>query len=379
MDVLNKYVYYVFFFVFSIGFSFIINKLFLRAYYNFGSAQEENVSQQVRWANIPKPLLGGFSFYLLFLFSISVYSILFDNSFLNKEVIGLLLSCSFGFLLGWADDGYGTNPILKFVGQFVCANILTGTGLIIPISDIIMIDYMFTVFWIIGIMNAVNMLDNMDGITASTALVISITCFFITLNMPGINPIYSSMLVAVAGALIGFLFFNVSPAKMYMGDTGSMFLGVFLGGLSIDIIWSLQSAGTGTIDMKQFLIPMMIFLVPIIDTLTVFIRRIARKQSPFVGGRDHTTHHLVYFGYSDKQVMYWFLLVNLIAGSVAYLLYHHFEQISLWQSISVFALFLLAFMGAQYYYDIGKRRNEIKEKQKIIPIKEARKLKNRQA
>jgi UDP-GlcNAc:undecaprenyl-phosphate GlcNAc-1-phosphate transferase len=289
------------------------------------------------------------------------------------------LSCSFGFLLGWADDGYGTNPILKFVGQFICANILTGTGLVIPLSDVFMIDYMFTVFWIIGIMNSVNMLDNMDGITGSSSLVICLTAFFITIQMPGINPIYSSMLIAVAGALIGFLFFNVSPAKMYMGDTGSMFLGVFLGGLSIDIIWSMETAYTGAFDMKQFLIPMMIFIVPIIDTLTVFIRRISRKQSPFIGGKDHTTHHLVYFKYTDKQVMYWFILANVVGGVISYLLFLNFDQIGIWQSISVIAFFLISFLGTQWYYDVGKRRNEMKEKQKVIKIEEVKKLKNKHA
>ena len=82
-----KVLYYSFFLLFAIGFSFIINKLFLRAYYNFGSIQEQKGgADQVRWTNIPKPLLGGFSFYLLFLFSISVYSILFDNSFLNSPL-----------------------------------------------------------------------------------------------------------------------------------------------------------------------------------------------------------------------------------------------------------------------------------------------------
>ena len=375
-----KVLYYSFFLLFAIGFSFIINKLFLRAYYNFGSTQvQKGGADQVRWANIPKPLLGGFSFYLLFLFSISVYSILFDNSFLNKAVIGILLSCSFGFLLGWADDGYGTNPILKFVGQFICANILTGTGLIIPLSDIVMIDYMFTVFWIIGMMNSINMLDNMDGITASSSLVITLVCFFITLNQPEINPIYSSMLIAVAGSLIGFLFFNVSPAKMYMGDTGSMFLGVFLGGLSIDIIWSMETSYTGSFDAGQFLMPMMIFIVPIIDTLTVFIRRIARRQSPFVGGKDHTTHHLVYFGYSDKQVMYWFILANSIGGGIAYLIYINFDSIGLWLSLSILGLFLLIFFGTQRYYDIGKLKDNIKEQRKTIHIENAERLKKEQA
>lgn len=368
MNVESKWMYYVFFFIFSVGFSFVINKLFLRAYYNFGNANQYQETDQERWASVPKPLLGGFSFYLLFLFSISTYSILFDNSFLNKEIIGVLLSCSFGFLLGWADDGYGTNPILKFVGQFICANILCGVGLIIPISEVVMVDYMFTVFWVIGMMNSINMLDNMDGITTTTSLIIALVCFFISLDSSGVNVVYASMLIAVAGSLLGFLFFNKSPAKMYMGDTGSMFLGVFLAAASIALLWQERSPEGGIIQVKQFMLPILVFMVPIIDTLTVFVRRIAKKQSPFIGGKDHTTHHLVYFGYTDRQVMYWFMGANLFFGGLAFMAYMYRSDLYWIWSVGTFLLFGLVYAGTQWYYNIGKRRNTLKEKRKVIQI-----------
>ena len=141
----------------------------------------------------------------------------------------------------------------------------------------------------------------------------------------------------------------------------------------------MKTSYTGSFDAGQFLMPMMIFIVPIIDTLTVFIRRIARKQSPFVGGKDHTTHHLVYFGYSDKQVMYWFILANSIGGGIAYLIYINFDSIGLWLSLSIFGLFLLVFFGTQRYYDIGKLKNNIKEQRKTIHIENAERLKKGQA
>lgn len=368
MNVESKWMYYVFFFIFSVGFSFVINKLFLRAYYNFGNANQYQETDQERWASVSKPLLGGFSFYLLFLFSISTYSILFDNSFLNKEIIGVLLSCSFGFLLGWADDGYGTNPILKFVGQFICANILCGVGLIIPISEVVMVDYMFTVFWVIGMMNSINMLDNMDGITTTTSLIIASVCFFISLDSSGVNVVYASMLIAVAGSLLGFLFFNKSPAKMYMGDTGSMFLGVFLAAASIALLWQERSTDGGIVQLKQFILPILVFTVPMIDTLTVFVRRISKKQSPFIGGRDHTTHHLVYFGFTDRQVMYWFIGANLLFGGLAIFVYLNRAELHWMWSLGTFLLFGLVYAGTQWYYNIGKRRSTLKEKRKVIQI-----------
>lgn len=361
------------------GFSFVINKLFLRAYYNFGNQENsEKKEGEIRWSNLPKPLLGGFSFYLLLLFSISVYSILYGNKFINLEIIGVLLSSSCGFLLGWADDGYGTNPILKFVGQFICANLLTGTGLVITVAEITMIDYMFTVFWIIGIMNSINMLDNMDGITGSTSLIICLIALAIAIDLGGTNAITATMLLAVSGALIGFLCFNVSPAKMYMGDTGSQFIGVFLGAISIPLLWSHRELGGGMFQIKQFLIPLFVFAIPIFDTTTVFIRRIARKQSPFVGGRDHTTHHLVYFGFSERQVMYIFMVANAFYGAIALIIYFNYEVLNALSIAGLYIFYIISFFVIQRLYDIGKRRQTITEHRKIIRLKTVR-LKNKKA
>lgn len=360
-------IFNVLFFLFAIGFSFIVNKLFLRAYYNFGNKTLGD-NNQIRWANVPKPLLGGFSFYLLFLFSISIYAILFNNDFLNKEMIGILLSCSLGFILGWADDSYGTNPILKFVGQFLCANILAGTGLLIPISEITMIDYMFTVFWIIGIMNSINMIDNMDGISTTVSISVILAGLGISFLHNNVSEIIPTMLIGMLGALIGFLFFNHSPAKMYMGDTGSQFLGIFLGAIAIPLFWSYREPAGGIVQTQQFIIPLLAFLVPMIDTTTVFIRRINRKQSPFIGGKDHTTHHTAYLGFTDLKVMFIFMAFSIFSASLSVFCFTILHTWTLWHT-AVVAIYALGLYGmAQYFYNRGKRKNTIEETRKVIKM-----------
>ena len=360
--------FYFGFFLFAIVFSFVINKLFLKAYHNFG--KKEN-GGEIRWADRPKPLLGGFSFYILFLFSISIYAIVFDNDFFDLQVMGILFSTSFGFLLGWADDGYGTKPFLKFIGQFICATILTSTGSIIEVTGIAGFDLTFTVFWIIGIMNSINMLDNMDGITTVTSISIIIAALGICLiaQEGQFNVIYTVMLIGVVGALFGFLYFNINPSQMYMGDTGSQFLGAFLGGLSIPLIWSQKVDGGGFIQINQFILPSLIFLIPIIDTSTVFIRRISNSKSPFVGGKDHTTHHMAFVGISDRYVMLIFWGISLLSSLIAVLVFRYFDKIHFGYSLLIYLFCISVFILMQIIYNRGKRINEICTKYNVIKLR----------
>src|ERR1017187_6000322 len=158
------YLAYTFFFLLAIVFSTLINGLFLKFSRTLGIRQAEN-NNIVRWASTAKPSVGGFSFYIVFLISLSIFAVLnfTETPFLNKQLIGLLFSCSLGFLIGLADDAYNTNPLLKFIGQLMCAVALIISGVIINISDQFSINAIFTMLWVVGIMNSINMLDNMDG------------------------------------------------------------------------------------------------------------------------------------------------------------------------------------------------------------------------
>ncbi len=315
--------------------------------------QQSNI---IRWSGQAKPSLGGISFYIIFLFSISAFSLLplSDNLTSNINLIGLIVASTVGFFIGLADDAYNTNPFLKFVGQFLCANILIATGVVIEISPYSYFNMAFTTFWVIGIMNSINMLDNMDGITANIAISILISILMCIFIDHGLNNAYSLIIIGVMGALIGFLYFNWYPSKMFMGDTGSQFLGVFLAGASILFLWNYRDPNGWAIQPKQFLLPCIAFIVPLIDTLTVTIARIRRGQSPFVGGKDHTTHHLAYLGLRDDKVVIILSSLSFLSVGLIYSILKIFDVWNIWYSLIIIIYLLAAFIIIQILYHRGK-------------------------
>src|SRR5262249_38020713 len=160
-----------------------------------------------------------------------------------------------------------------------CAVALIISGVIINISDEFSINAIFTIFWVVGIMNSINMLDNMDGISAIISSVIFLTCLVSFSLENSFFNIYSFILMWAVGAIAGFMVYNFNPSKIYMGDTGSQFLGVLLSGISIIILWKYREADGPVIQFKQILFPLLTFAVPIIDTTTVFYRRLSKRQS----------------------------------------------------------------------------------------------------
>ena len=167
------------YFIASILFSFLINRLFLKFVRTLGIRNQDDTV--IRWGSQSKPAVGGFSFYILFLLSIITYSIFFDSNqvFLNKEFIGLLLASMLGFLLGLADDAYNTKPFLKFLTQVTCAVILMVTGTEISLSYVEPVNYVITIVWVVGIMNSLNMLDNMDAITSTVSISIILSAMVV--------------------------------------------------------------------------------------------------------------------------------------------------------------------------------------------------------
>ena len=302
----NYILLYGTFFLFSIIFSFLINRLFLKFSSTLGTKNngEGNI---IRWSSTSKPAMGGISFYILFLASIASYSVFFapEETALNynPKFVGLLLSMALGFLVGLADDAYNTRPVLKFSVQFLCAIVLIATDIYIHIFDNEILNYALTMLWVVGIMNSINMLDNMDGITTIVSMSILVTIIVMIWLEHDFNNIHLIVLVGVLASLTGFLYFNWHPSKMYMGDTGSQFLGVFLSSMGILYFWNdFYNPHAPVAVSKQFLLAIIAFIMPIIDTTIVVINRLSRGQSPFVGGKDHTTHSLAYLGLSDRQV-----------------------------------------------------------------------------
>ncbi len=364
-DRLLNIVFYALFFAIAVCFSVLINFLILRFSRNLGMRNiKNNQFGGMRWGSTSKPSVGGFSFYIVFLISISVLGVIpiEDQGYFNKQLIGLLAACSVGFLLGLADDAYNTNPLVKFIGQFTCANLLIATNFQILITPLPEINYIITVLWVIGLMNSVNMLDNMDAITTSVSIsIIAGAVVLIVLN-GDISNVYLIIMLGVLGALVGFLFFNWHPSKIYMGDTGSQFLGVFLAAISVLFFWNYRESYSGFIELRQFLIPMLLFIIPLIDTTTVVIRRLARRQSPFVGGKDHITHQLAYLGLSDRWVAIVLGTVSVISIFLVVFIYNNLDSWNVNFTFLLLGYFFLVFIIFQILYNLGQKKHQQRAK-----------------
>jgi len=290
------------YFVGSVIFSIIINFIFLRFAQNLGIRAKLETAN--RWSLYQKPSFGGISFYIIFLLSFTSFAIFFSSvdAFPNRIMFGLIAATALAFLMGLADDAFDTKPFLKLGIQILSGAILIYTGTYIQLFEHEWLNYVLTVFWVVGIMNSINMLDNMDAVTAVVSIIILMTTIIImTLSGNFIN-IYYFTLLGVLASLIGFLFFNWHPSKLFMGDTGSQFLGVFLAFVGIRFFWNASWAEISNPIAGNFVLIMAVFALPLIDTSVVVINRILRGQSPMVGGKDHTTHSLTHAGFNDRQV-----------------------------------------------------------------------------
>jgi len=287
-------------FVLALIFSVLINRIFLRFSRNLGIRNvDDNI---IRWASTSKPSFGGISFFIVFLLVLTIGQFVFPDlsTRFDSRLIGILLAAAAAFLVGLADDAYNTNPSLKFIAQFSCSLILIFSGTFIDLFPWTWANYALTVFWVVGMMNSINMLDNMDAV-ATVSSISAIACLLIGMTFSySLNSIYFLILLGLGGALLGFLFFNWSPSRMYMGDTGSQFLGVILAALAIPFLWNFPIEGAGS--LTKIVLVALAFIVPLSDTTTVTINRLARGNSPFVGGKDHTTHHLSYAGLTEQSV-----------------------------------------------------------------------------
>lgn len=207
----------------------------------------------------------------------------------------------------------------------------------------------------------------MDGITASVSIVILlglISIVIIGAEILDLNIVY--ILLAVVASLVGFLYHNWSPAKMYMGDAGSQFLGIFLAVFSIVLIWNVRDVNGTEFQFRQFVLPALLFIIPLIDTITVTFRRLMKGQSPFIGGKDHTTHHLVYFGLKERSVAGLYILINSV--SVIIFLYNYYNRQGWNYMVTMISalFFVIIFVLVQGTYVVGLRKNKLKNKLPIL-------------
>lgn len=293
--------------------SYTCNELLLRFSKSLGIRNKNDVV--IRWSNESKPSLGGVSFFVVFLFASIAYSILFyeENVFSNRQFVGLFAASSLAFVMGLADDAYNTKPLIKLAVQILCGLIFVWTGSNIELFDSFILNSIITVFWVIVVMNSLNMLDNMDGITGTVVFYILVTCLLSGWMILDFNTnIWTLIVVAVIGSLLGFLMFNVHPSKLFMGDAGSQFIGLFVAHYAVNNLWQV-GVDTDNPSWTGILVALIAFTPAAVDTLSVVINRLKRGQSPMVGGKDHTTHHLVYAGLTDRKVWYVFVIIGLLS------------------------------------------------------------------
>ena len=249
----------------------------------------------------PVPYLGGVAIILgvvIITYSASLFSNFTSSTFwLASSVLGPALSLG---LIGLWDDVKNLKPLPRFIAQSL-AGILTAIVLIAtdtmgnPTGSTLF-DSLLTILWVVGICNAINFFDNLDGGAAGTVAISSITLAILALN--GDQYLITALSTVTAGATLGFLVWNKSPAKIYMGDAGALFLGVLLATLTVRFKPSTQT------QIGSFLVPILLLAIPILDTTVAVFSRVRRHLSPFQGGQDHLSHRLIRAGLSRKQAAF---------------------------------------------------------------------------
>ncbi len=265
-----------------------------------------------RWT-APKSNYGGVLIFIAFLIGGTI-ELANPNSGVN---VCIYIAAILAFALGRWDDLQSISPTKKLVGQFIVASLMMlgdlRLGLISQPFDLVI-----SILFVVALMNSFNMIDNMDAVSAIVAIGVFL---FIIFYSPFGQQEVGADTVIVAAAVFAFLIFNWYPSKIFMGDSGTMFLGMFMAYLLMNNHESMLVRPSGWqvvikgLDITAFTL----LALPIVDTTVVVIQRLRYGVSPFQGGRDHTTHNLVYLGFSERQVAMLFILLTLISVGLALL------------------------------------------------------------
>ncbi len=240
----------------------------------------------------PMPLLGGVALYLAFIAAL----LLFGERRYVSELIGILVGATLVSFLGIWDDRWGIRPLLKLGGQSLAATLLFLSGVQVAFLHNPILDFGVTLLWVVGITNALNLLDNMDGLSGGIGAVAA--AFFLLLAALNGQYLVGSLAAALLGACLGFLYYNLNPATIFMGDAGSLFLGFVLAAVGIKLRFP------GHPDTITWMIPVIILGIPIFDTTLVVISRLRRGLNPITNpGKDHLSHRLVKMGLSQREAV----------------------------------------------------------------------------
>ena len=297
-----------------------------------------------RWHTRPTALLGGVAIFISFV----IPSLFLHPK--DKTFLALVLGGTFLFLVGLADDKFHFAPYAKLFAQFVAGSIAVFLSVVLgfPANSIFAVP--LTLLCIVGVTNSFNLLDNIDGLAAGIAAISSLMLFLSSLIVSS-NPLGNYALI-LAGAALGFLPYNFNPARIFMGDSGSMFLGYSLAVISI--------AGTARHISNLFivmLIPVLILSVPIFDTVFVMVLRIIQGRKIFEGGKDHTSHKLVTLGLSQRKTVFLLYSLSITMGLIAMIS----SRMNIFIVLVIMALCAIIFMFFGFFIsEAGMTKNDTK-------------------
>jgi UDP-GlcNAc:undecaprenyl-phosphate GlcNAc-1-phosphate transferase len=338
----------------SLALSLILTETVRRFAVRFGYVAHP---QNDRWHKTPTALLGGVAIFFAYLLPLLYF--VGEYPPLQLLLFGALLICGMGLL----DDFLHFQPYTKLIGQIVVACMFVAGGQFVGLFDWSILTFALALVWIVGVTNAFNLLDNMDGLSAGTACIAAF-CLMLAGISTG-NPMVVLACASLVGATLGFLWFNFYPAKIFMGDSGSLFLGFTLSTLAVTGQW-----GNVTNVLFALLIPVLVLAVPIFDTAFVSLVRFFNGRPISQGGRDHTSHRLVAFGLSERTTVLLFYTMSMLCGVLAVVglkydwLYTTISAVLVVIALLYFGIFLSGIVA----YGKKARRFEVKSSNVILNL-----------
>ena len=264
---------------------------------------------------VPTPLMGGLAIYGAFMIAL----LMFHNwggkdreTLALTQLVAILGGATWLMIVGFIDDRYVLKPPVKFAGQLVAVAGILLSGIHVQLFDNVILDTLLTTFWMMGIINAVNFLDNMDGLAAGISGIAAF--FFFILAASQGQALVATVSAALCGSAVGFLVYNFNPATSFMGDMGSLVLGFLLSVLGIKLTFATQ------VREVSWMIPILVLGLPIFDTTLVVFTRLRERRSPLQGGKDHSSHRLVVMGLSHRAAVIVLYGVCLLLGGAAFII-----------------------------------------------------------
>ena len=302
-----------------------------------------------RWHEQPTPTFGGVGIFAGFVGGI-LLALAIGAVEWSGELGGILAGVTLVFVVGVVDDLRHLSPIAKLAAQIAAAVIVLASGLNVEIVGNDILAWAIGLLWLVGITNAFNLLDNMDGLAATLAIV-SCGYFAIDALTEHENETILVLALALGLASAGFLPFNLRPrrgAVVFMGDSGAQVLGFGLASLALAASWTVAGTTAATI-----LLPLLVLAIPILDTTLVTIARLVERRPVTQGGRDHTSHRLVYYGLSETKAVLLLAIVSSAIGATA-LAYNVLDNGRL-TAIGVLVTFVLLVQFGSFLSDLEER------------------------